>query len=1074
MSQDTDTKFFTNDLGFSLLDRFKATLKDSKYFDILVGYFRLSGFHQLYDSFEKIEITRILVGLNVDKETYNIIQYNQENGLIDFESDKTTKLQYEKNVVSEIESVSENNAQVQLGILKFIELLRNGKIEIKAFPSKNIHAKVYINRYNENINHIQYGSVITGSSNFSESGLIAQREFNVELKDRPDVDFALSQFENLWKDSVDVSKDFIETVINKTWLNDKITPYELFLKCIYEYLEEDINLEDTFDPYLPKGFMELRYQIQASTNAKKILETYNGVFLSDVVGLGKTYITALLLQQLQGKILIVCPPVLQEYWEESMRDFGVRGFEVQSLGKLDHILRKDISKYKYVVVDEAHRFRNENTQSYANLLDICRGKKVILVTATPLNNTVEDIFSQLKLFQIPKASTIPGVPDLEKFFNKLKRTLKEAKLSGVESDSNAKEAYKKAIKSVSDEIRDKILRFVMIRRTRNDVKSFFQDDLQKQEIVFPELDNPGRMIYNFESNLEIVFNQTVELLQRFQYARYSPLLHYNGTLTEFQKQQQKNVGGFMKGLLVKRLESSFHAFKMSINRFIESNEKFIDMFDKGSVYISKKINVYDLLDEDDIEVLEKLVIEDKVDKYDSLSFKSYYKSLLSQDLEILRKIQKIWHPILLDPKIDALINGLKTNKTIGKNKVVLFTESKETGDYLFEKLYDEFPDQVLFYSSKGARFGSLETIHKHTIAREIIKENFDPKSDNIRNDIRLLVTTDVLAEGINLHKSNILINYDLPWNPTRILQRVGRVNRLGSEHTHIHIFNFFPTTQSDAHLGLEANITNKLQMFHYIMGEDAKYLSDGEEIGSQELFNTLNSKATYTGEEEGENIELKYLTMLREIRDNNPVLFDKIKKLPKQARSGTKNKNDEDQMITFFRLGRLKKFYFYSGRKSQEVNFFEATRIMECKPETPRVAVPENYFDMLNINKNKFIQDTTASSEMPTKIGGRSNTTFIERILKDRSFKEFKKFTESDEAYIDSVRLMLATGVLAKKTTQKIKKSIEKLAAEENIIDPMKVLYILRTHIKQTDMEKQDQSITYLKREVILSEYLLK
>ncbi|KAA6319863.1 hypothetical protein EZS27_030291 [termite gut metagenome] len=284
----TDTRFFTNEAGFTLLDRFKATLKDAKYFDVLVGYFRLSGFYQLYDSFEKIEKIRLLVGLNVDKETYNTIQYNKENGIIDFESDKNSKLQYENNVINEIESVTENNEQVQFGINKFIELLNKKQLEIRAFPSRDIHAKVYINRYNENISHIQYGSVITGSSNFSESGLVAQREFNVELKDRPDVDFALSQFEKLWKEGVDVSADFVDFIINKTWLNDKITPYELYLKCVYEYLEEDINLEDKFEPYLPKDFMELRYQTQAATNAKKILETYNGVFLSDVVGLRKS------------------------------------------------------------------------------------------------------------------------------------------------------------------------------------------------------------------------------------------------------------------------------------------------------------------------------------------------------------------------------------------------------------------------------------------------------------------------------------------------------------------------------------------------------------------------------------------------------------------------------------------------------------------------------------------------------------------------------------------------------------------------------------------------------------------
>ncbi len=153
--------------------------------------------------------------------------------------------------------------------------------------------------------------------------------------------------------------------------------------------------------------------------------------------------------------------------------------------------------------------------------------------------------------------------------------------------------------------------------------------------------------------------------------------------------------------------------------------------------------------------------------------------------------------------------------------------------------------------------------------------------------MRILIATDVLAEGINLHRSNVVINYDLPWNPTRVLQRAGRVNRLGSQHlTNVHIFNFFPTTQSDAHLGLEMNITNKIQMFHDILGEDAKYLTDGEEIGSQELFNTLNNKKAYTGEDEEGDSELKYLEMMRKIRDENPDLFQKIKNLPKKARSG--------------------------------------------------------------------------------------------------------------------------------------------------------------------------------------------
>jgi superfamily II DNA or RNA helicase len=1067
----TDTRFFTNDEGATLLDRFKATLRDSRFFDVLVGYFRLSGFYRLYDSFENIEKTRILVGLNVDKGTFDILQYNQQQGLIDFESDKNTIQQCERNWINEIESVSENHAQIKYGIEKFIELLKSERLEIRAFPSHNIHAKVYINRYNDNVSHIQYGSVITGSSNFSESGLVAQREFNVELKDRPDVDFALQQFESLWAEGVDVSQDFIDVVTQKTWLNDAITPYELYLKCVYEYLEEDINLEDNFEPFLPKGFMELRYQTQAATNARKILETYNGVFLSDVVGLGKTFITALLLQQLQGRILVVCPPVLKDYWEESLRDFGVRSFEVQSRGKLSHVLRKDISKYKYIVVDEAHRFRNENTQEYADMLEICRGKKVILVTATPLNNTIEDIFTQLKLFQIPKASTIPGIPDLEKFFSKLKKTLKDAKPKLSELDSSNKDDYTTAIKSVSEEIRDKILRFVMIRRTRSDVKNYFKDDLNKQGIVFPELDDPGRMVYQFDGELEKVFMQTVELLRRFNYTRYVPLLFYKGELTEFQRQQQRNLGGFMKSLLVKRLESSFYAFKKSIERFIDLHKRFLAMFDSGAIYVSKKINVFDLLDADDFETLERAVEEDKAEKYDASDFSEEYRELLEQDILILKQIQKLWKSVAADPKLDKLIDSLKNSENIAGKKVVLFTESKETGNYLYERLYRTFPKKVMFYSSHGGRFENEKTVNNHAISRDTVQSNFDPKADFPCDDIQILITTDILAEGINLHRSNVLINYDLPWNPTRVLQRVGRVNRLGSEHADIHIFNFFPTSQADIHLGLEANITNKLQMFHYIMGEDARYLSDGEEIGSQVLFQTLNNKATYTGEDESESSELKYLTMIREVRDTNPALFEKIKRLPKQARSG--RRLDESGMITFFRLGNLKKFYLYESQHSQEINFFDAMSRMECKPDEKRMPAPDNYFDVLDFNKNQFRQDIIENTDTPAQKRGKSNAAFIEKLLKDRSFKDYKKFTERDEEFIANVRLMIASGAIAKKTAQIVKKEIDKLAAAENRLDPLKILFILQKYIKPANMERQQEAGSSLKREVILSEYFV-
>ncbi len=1072
----SDLTFFTNEEGQSLLSRFKATLKDTQLFDVLVGYFRTSGFYQLYESLEPVEKIRILVGLNVDRETYDIMQYHEQLGMLDFESHQRTKKQFQQNLKTEIETSNENDNHLEIGIKKFIEFLKtelenqeqdkstggNGKkLEIRAYPSKNIHAKVYIGRFYPDDR--DYGFVITGSSNFSESGFIANREFNVELRKKMDVKFAENQFNTLWKESVDISDDFIDTITKKTWLNDEITPYELYLKLIYEYLEEDINLADEFDPFLPDGFMKLKYQSQAAIQAKKILETYNGVFLADVVGLGKTFITALLLQQLQGRTLIVCPPVLKDYWKDSLFDFGIRSFEVESLGKLEHIIKRGLERFDYIVVDEAHRFRNENTQSYANLLDICRGKKVVLVTATPLNNTVDDIFAQIKLFQAPKNSTIPGVPNLEKFFNGLKTKLKKVEKTDPQ--------YKTLIKEVSNEIKNSILRYVMVRRTRTDVIKFFKGDMEKQGLVFPDVDNPQQIIYKYEGKLETVFNETIKYLHLFTYARYTPLLYYvgNKVLSEFEKQQQRNVGGFMKGILVKRLESSFFAFRQSVDRFIDSYVRFIDMYNNGTVYISKKVNVYDLLDNDDIDKLESLVDEDKASKYDSKDFRKEFIEKLEFDLQVLKDIKTLWAKVDQDPKLEQFITELKTNKALKKNKLVVFTESKETGDYLYNALIEEFPNQVMFYSSIGGRHTNKTLTSNHAISRDIIKDNFDPNRKEKSNDLRILIATDVLAEGINLHRSNVIINYDLPWNPTRVLQRAGRVNRLGSQFPSVHIFNFFPTTHSDEHLGLEINITNKIQMFHDILGEDSKYLTDGEEIGSQELFNTLNNKQAYTGEGEEGDSELKYLELMRDIRDKNPDFFKKIKELPKKARSGyVKPKLESNQLFTFFRIGKLKKFYQNNNGNSTEITFFDAVHNLECTPLTKRAKIPEDYYHLLQTNKARFELDSTIGNEPSEASGGRSNAKYIENRLKDKVFKNCKTFTDTDEEFIEGVKNMLANGTIAKRTSQDIKKELEKT------IDPMDVLHILRKHIRSVAIETIGSNKSFQRREVILSGYLIK
>ena len=305
---------------------------------------------------------------------------------------------------------SEDNRKVEDGVVKFIEWIRSGKLEIRAYPSQNIHAKLYIMTFAEGDRDA--GRVITGSSNFTEAGLIDNLEFNVELKNRSDYEFGKDKFQQLWKDAVDVSEKYIDTIEGKTWLNQNITPNQLYLKMLYEYFKDELGRsEEVFAKYLPQDFKRLEYQEQAILNAKKILEEYGGVFISDVVGLGKTYIASLLAGQIDGRTLVIAPPVLLDRenpgsWPNAFSDFRIPA-DFESIGKLQDILDKGTDKYSNIIIDEAHRFRTETNITYEMLAEICRGKRVILVTATPYNNSPKDILSQIKLFQKSKKSTIP-------------------------------------------------------------------------------------------------------------------------------------------------------------------------------------------------------------------------------------------------------------------------------------------------------------------------------------------------------------------------------------------------------------------------------------------------------------------------------------------------------------------------------------------------------------------------------------------------------------------------------------------------------------------------------------------
>ncbi|MFH1656444.1 MAG: helicase-related protein [Candidatus Nealsonbacteria bacterium] len=1061
-----DLTFITNEEEENLLERFKVIVKDVEFFDVLVGYFYSSGFHALYKSLEKTKKVRILIGINTNKEILDSVEDVKVSKQQELLSSHSEVKEAVSEIVVDDANNSEESKEVDEGVDKLREWIRSGKIEIKAYPSRRIHAKLYIMSFSKEKKDI--GRVIVGSSNFTQAGLVDNLEFNVELRNKSDYDFALNKFNNLWKDAVDVSKEYIETLDNKTRFSKNITPHELYLKFLYEYFKDDLRQsEKLICQNRPADFKKLEYQEQAVLNAKKILNEYGGVFISDVVGLGKTYISAMLASELDGGTLVIAPPMLLDSnnpgsWRNVFFDFKVSGAEYESRGKLDQIIKRGTDKYKNIFIDEAHSFRTETNITYEKLARICRGKRVILVTATPLNNSPKDILSQIKLFQKERKSTIPGRPDLKLFFSRLEKNVKNL---------DRAQDYKRYIeitKENAKEIREKVLKHLMVRRTRSEIEKYFGDDLKKQDLKFPEVEKPKEVFYELDDNEDNIFNKTIKLIvKNFKYARYTPLLpvYYNGDITQPEVLSQRNMGRFMKILLVKRLESSFYSFRKSIDRFIVSYQNFLDELERGNVYISKKhINkIFEFIENDDDKAIQRLIDQEKAEKYPSKDFSKEFKKDLEYDLEILKEIKKLWNGIEKDPKLLKFIDILSSEPVLKekKNKVILFTESKETAEYLAKNLQDKFKDEVILFTGQSG-----------ASVREKVIENFDAKARFPKDDYRILIATEVLSEGVNLHRSNIVINYDIPWNPTRLMQRVGRVNRVDTKFDKIYTFNFFPTKQANDQIKLQEAAMAKINAFITLLGADAKLLMEGEAIESHELWNRLTSKDTITGEDNSEESDLKYLQAIKEIRKNNPNLFDRIIKLPKKAQTAKMYKEDSSSLLTYFRKGSLQKFFIADNKGSQELDFNSTARLLEADVETKKIKRGKDFYELLDINKEEFKFSTIEDMPEMKKARGRDSSMQVYRILKVVE-TDIRQLTEEQRDYYKRVIKELKEGGLPKETTKRVLQELDKI---KNELNALKVVAMLEKNIPEELLKEHfggSAARTSGPREVILSEYLL-
>ena len=351
------------------------------------------------------------------------------------------------------------------------------------------------------------------------------------------------------------------------------------------------------------------------------------------------------------------------------------------------------------------------------------------------------------------------------------------------------------------------------------------------------------MFYRLNPVENEVFSDTLQSITSadFHYARYQPLspLYYAGPMEDRAVQGQRNLATFMKILLVKRLESSFPAFQETLDRFIKSHEIVLNAFDEGFVYTSRKHSrkVLEFLEERDDDAIVALIEEEKAEKFPAGDFHPVFRQHVAADLAALRNIRESWKKIQRDPKWLEFKRELTAQPVFKTGKPIIFSEFADTARYLAERMKAEVEPGTLFFSSASS-----------PEQRQAVIANFDANSREENNDYRVLVTTDVLAEGVNLQRSAKVINYDIPWNPSRLMQRVERVNRVGTKFKTIFTYNFFPTDEGNDEIALTEAAKAKIYAFITLLGNDARLLTGDEEITSHNLFDRLhqfNAKSLY-------------------------------------------------------------------------------------------------------------------------------------------------------------------------------------------------------------------------------------
>lgn len=1012
-------------------------IEDSvKRIDMCVGYFNLRGWDFIAEEIEELEgayvyeeddrvfrTSRLLIGMYQAPEELIRLQYKNKR-LPDSDYAQKCKRKIAEDFKRQL-LIGKCTAKDEVTLRVLCRQLKEGKVCVKLYLKEPLHAKLYLAHTNSSLKKIY---AFLGSSNLTYSGLAGNGELNTEVNDTNDDEYLAQWFDDRWNDrlSIDISKDLVEVIENSWASADDIPPYCIYLKTAY-LLSQDARTgmaEYTLPPMFKKELFE--FQETAVKIAAKHLnnEKRGGAMIGDVVGLGKT-ITACAIakvfeQQYYASTLIICPANLQVMWQKYIDRYDLKATVTSMQKRMDV---ENMRYYKLVIIDESHNLRNSEGSRYHNIKDLINVMdcKVLLLTATPYNKDFSDLGNQLKLFLDPDFDL--GIRP-ESYIQEI----------GGERQFLMKhnEVFIRSIKAFeqSERVEDwrELMKLFLVRRTRTFIKDNYAltDPISNRKYLqfndghksyFPDR-IPVAVKYKTKENDQysrLYSDRMIDTMKELKLPRYG-LSHYidEEKKNEAGKNDRKylenlsragqRMMGFCMSTFFKRIDSSGYSFLLTIYRHILRNMVFIYAIENkldlpigdenvlpddfledtdtgtlptinspenilkvtnGKITISTDEKLYQSLAKD---YYQSIILKggSNVRRLDSTYFKRSLKTQLEKDCKTLFGILDIcdgWD-VAEDQKLSELENLLTVKHP--KEKVIVFTQYSDTAKYIYNQLV-----------KRGIE--SIEFVTGNTENPTAIVDRFSPKSNNAtietKKEVRVLIATDVLSEGQNLQDAHVIVNYDMPWAIIRLIQRAGRVDRIGQEAEKILCYSFFPAEGVEKVIKLRKRLNDRINENANVVGSDEIFF-EGNEQNLQDLF---NEKAGTLDDEDDSDVDMaSYAYQIwKNATDAKPELKKIIPAIPEKAYSTKRNTGNsiDEGVLTYAKTSSDSDILTWVDRNGRIVTQSQLTilKAMSCDSKTPPVEPLENHHELVD-------RAISSVSEMNTKtsgiLGSRFSTKF--------------------------------------------------------------------------------------------------